>query len=182
MILSSEYGPRVMQHQKFSKLGLVKPSSLVERGVEAEIANILSGVANFGLSFNTWKSYECIINNLLRCQKHTNQSMDLPFNTTKMLTFVGWMIKRGLKDSSMNSYISALRMYHIALGHNEPVLREPIIKLILKGKSNWDVVQQKISGQVGRLPVTNLVLKLIKKRAVKANYKTEEKLILWAQL
>ena len=54
-------------HQKFSKLGLVTPGALIGRGVEPGIASILAGVANFGLSANTWKSYECIINNLYKC-------------------------------------------------------------------------------------------------------------------
>ena len=103
-------------------------------GVEQEISNILAGMANFGLASNTWKSYTVIINHLAKCEKDTRHSMDLPFDTAKMLTLVGWMVQRGLKSRSMSSYISALRMYHIALGYNEPVLREPMVKLILKGK------------------------------------------------
>ena len=166
--------------QKFSKLGLVTSESLVGRGVEPGIASILAGTANFGLSNNTWESYQCIINNLRRCQEAKGQSMDLPFTLVKMLTFTGWMIERGLKASSMNSYISALRMYHIAMGYNEPVLRDPIVKLILKGKSNWDAVKKKIAGEVGRLPVTSLVLKMIKRNALKATFDPEEKIILWA--
>ena len=106
--------------------------------------------------------------------------MDLPFNTTKMLTFVGWMIQRGLKARTMSTYISALRMYHIAMGYNEPVLREAIVKLILKGHANWDAVQKKIAGEVGRLPVTSLVLKLIKKKAIKADMPGIEKVMFWA--
>ena len=164
--------------QKYSKLGLVTPAAMV--GVEQGIADILCGMANFGLSANTWKSYECIINNLARCEEVTGKSMQLPFESSKMLTFVGWMIERGLKASSMNAYISALRMYHLALGYSEPVLREPIVKLTLKGKANWDKVQKMISGEVGRLPVTNVVLKLIKKELVKANIQGCEKVLLWA--
>ena len=166
--------------QKFSKLGLVTPGALVRRGVEPGIANILAGVANFGLSANTWKSYECIMNNLIKCERETMQIMDLPFDGTKMLTFVCWMITRGLKGSSMSSYISALRMYHIAMGYNEPVLREPIVKLILKGQSNWDMVRKKISGQVGRLPVSKKVLLLIKKMIQKQTLPQAEKLLVWA--
>ena len=167
-------------HQKFSKLGLVTPGALIGRGVEPGIASILAGVANCGLSANTWKSYECIRNNLRKCENETKQSMELPFNGTKMLTFVGWMITRELKASSMSSYISALRMYHIALGFNEPVLREPIVKLILKGQSNWDMVRKKISGQVGRLPVSKKVLLLIKKMIQKQSLPQSEKLLVWA--
>ena len=60
-------------HQKYSKLGLVTPASMI--GVELGIANILCGMANFGLSANTWKSYECIINNLARCEEATGKDM-----------------------------------------------------------------------------------------------------------
>ena len=86
------------------------------------------------ISIQHLKSYTVIINHLAKCEKDTRHSMDLPFDTAKMLTLVGWMVQRGLKSRSMSSYISALRMYHIALGYNEPVLREPMVKLILKGK------------------------------------------------
>ena len=63
------HGPIVTNRQKFSKLGLVKSQALVARGVEPGIATILAGTANFGLSTNTWRSYECIINNLGKCEK-----------------------------------------------------------------------------------------------------------------
>jgi site-specific recombinase XerC len=158
----------------------VNPASLASKGVDPEMAGILAGVANFGLAANTWKTYEVVINHLDKCQEETNHSMELPFNITNMLIFVGWMMNRGLKASTMSTYISALRMYHLAMGHNEPVLREPIVKLILKGKYNWDIVQKKISGEIGRLPVTALVLKLIKKKIIKADIQGLEKLLIWA--
>lgn len=177
-------GPRVALNQKYSKMGLVTPAALLNKGVDPDMANILAGVANFGLSSNTWKTYQCIIKHLGKCEECTGHSMELPFNTSKMLTLVGWMINsRGLKASSISVYISALRMYHLAMGFNAPVLREPIVQLILKGKSNWDMVQRKISGEVGRLPVTNLVLKLIKKNILKMStvgFPGEEKLLVWA--
>jgi hypothetical protein len=75
--------------QKFSKMGLVTSAVLENKGVKPGIACILAGVANFGLSSNTWKSYQCIINHLNRCEKSTGHSMELPFNTSKMLTLVG---------------------------------------------------------------------------------------------
>ena len=61
--------------QKFSKLGLVTPEGLTDRGVEPGIASILAGVANFGLAANTWKGYETIINHLERCSSETGNDM-----------------------------------------------------------------------------------------------------------
>jgi site-specific recombinase XerC len=174
-------GPIIGERQKYSKLGLVTSEVLTECGVEPGIASILAGVANFGLSANTWRGYETIINHLKRCSTETGCNMELPFDTAKTLNLVGWMIdSRNLKGATISKYLSALRMYHLALGYNEPALREPIVKLILKGKSNWDLVEKKISGEKGRLPVTANVLKLMKKKLVKASWPVKDKRIFWA--
>ena len=172
-------GPRPKQKQKYSKLGLVTPTMFGDKGVETEMADLLAGFANCGLSKSTHDTYSVVINHLTRCQQETGADMSLPMNTCQILTFVGWMIKRGLKARSMSTYISGLRMYHLALGFNEPTLREPMVKLILKGKENWEVVQRKLSGETRRLTVTITVLKLIKKQLIKVTWSLEEKLMIW---
>ena len=169
-----------MTQQKFSKLGLIHPSSIGHRGIDERMASVLAGMANFGLAKSTHDTYSVIRNHLGRCHDETGYDMELPFDTDKMLVLVGWMIHRGLKSSTMSTYISGLRMYHISLGYNEPVLREPIVKLILKGKENWDMVQKKMNGAVGRLAVTILVMKLIKKTLRRLEVTITERLMLWA--
>ena len=162
-------GPKIKERPKFSKLGLVTPATLEGRGVEPEMADLLAVFANCGLSRSLHETYSVVINHLTRCQEDTGEDMSLPMDTTKILTFVGWMIKRDLKSRTMSTYISGLRMYHLAMGYNEPGLREPIVKLILKGKENWESVMRKISGGVRRFAVTITELKIIKKTAAERN-------------
>ena len=173
-------GPAVSDKPKYSKLGLITPAFMEDRGIEADLAELLAGYANCGLSRSTHDTYCVVINHLKRCEQESGIDMSLPFNTAKMLCFVGWMIKRGLKSRTMSTYISGLRMYHLAIGFNEPILREPIVKLILKGKENWEYVQRKLAVITGRLAVIIAVLKLIKKQLIKEPIDCEEKLMLWA--
>ena len=58
-------------------------------------------------------------------------------------------------------------MYHLAMGHEVPCLREPMVKLILKGQENFDKVQEKIGNKKGRLPVTINMMRLLKKELLK---------------
>ena len=71
-------------------------------------------------------------------------------------------------------------MYHIAAGFNEPCLREPIVKLILKGQSNLDNLRKRIEGKMGRLPVTVNLMKLIKLELSKVRWSMEEVRLFWA--
>ena len=46
-------GPGRISRQKYSKIGMVDSDLFRDRGVEPEIAELLSGFANFGLASNT---------------------------------------------------------------------------------------------------------------------------------
>lgn len=167
-------------HQKFSSTGLVRMEALVDKVRNPETAQSLANKANFGLSGNTWATYQTSVNHLAKCSVETGVDMSLPFDTKKTFEFVGWMEARGLTGKTMSSYLSGVRMYHIAMGYDEPCLRKPVIKLILKGQQNWDNVQKKINGRVGRLPVTIRMMKLLKKNLCKVNWPTTEKRLFWA--
>ena len=145
-----------------------------------ETAVALTGKANFGLSVNTWKKYQTTINHIDQCRQDTGVDMDLPFNSSKTLEFVGWMEARGLKSNTMSSYLSGVRMYHITCGYNDPTLREPIVKMILKGQDNWDKLQDRINGKRGRLPVTIKMMKLMKRNLIKVGWSVQEKRLFWS--
>ena len=167
--------PRPGVQQKFSSKGLVSMDALGDKLRHPETAQALSLKTNFGLSSNTWATYQTTINHLDTCSKDTGADISLPFNVSKTLEFVGWMEARGLKSRTMSAYLSGLRMYHISLGYDEPSLRVPIVKLILKGQDNWDRVQAKLKGKEGRLPVTINMMKLLKNELRKAEWPVPEK-------
>ena len=145
-----------------------------------ETARQLAKVANFGLTARTKETYQTPINHISKCQEETGTDMTLPFDLNKTLEFIGWMIRKNLKSSTMSTYLSGISMYHIAMGHNEPSLREPMVKLILKGQGNIDKLRTRLSGKPGRLPVTVTMMKLLKVRLQKVDWAIEEVRLFWA--
>ena len=103
---------------------------------DAGTAEALARKANYGLTINTHESYKVAINHIRRCEEDVGVNMSLPFNQSKTLEFLGWMEARGLKSRSMSSYLSGVRSYHVASGFGDPFLRDPMVKLILKGQEN----------------------------------------------
>ena len=172
--------PVAAPYGKFSERGLVKPEALLSKIRNARTAEALSKKANFGLSANTHESYKTAINHIRRCEEETLVDMSLPFDEKKTLEFLGWMEARGLKSRSMSTYISGVRAYHIASGYKDPFMRDPMVKLILKGQDNWDKIQAKLEGKNGKLPITKNMMKLMKQNLIKVNWPICEKRLFWA--
>lgn len=107
--------------------------------------------------------------------------MDLPFDTKKTFTFVSYLLfDRGVKAKTCDKYLSGVRMFHLTKGLDVPVLRPPIISLILKGREHWDDIKDKLSKKPKRLPVTIKVMKLLKRRLRKMNWSEIKKKLVWA--
>ena len=158
----------------------MKPEALMNRVRNQKTAEALAKKANYGLAASTHDSYNTAINHLKRCEEETGVSMSLPFDDKKTMEFLGWMEARGLKSRSMSTYLSGIRAYHIATGHKDPFVRDPMVKLILKGQDNWDKLQDRLGGKLGKLPVTKNMMMLIKKNLIKTDWPKKEKRLLWA--
>ena len=169
-----------MSREKFSTKGLINVEALTAKLGDTGMAEALAKKANFGLSKQTWATYKTTINHLETCQRETGADLTLPFDSEKTLKFVGWMEARGLKSGTMSSYLSGVRMFHLACLFDEPCLREPLVKLILKGQDNYDKVKERLNGKVGRLPVTINVMKLLLIELRKVNWSLAEKRLFWA--
>ena len=158
----------------------MQESALQLRLRDKESAENLTKMANFGLARRTWSTYGSAVNNLNRCQEETGIDMSLPFDSNKVLEFIAWMKVKNLKSRSMSSYLSGVRMYHIASGFHEGVLREPLVKLILKGQANMEKIEELVGIRKGKLPVTISVMKLLKLRLAKVSWPMWEVRLLWA--
>ena len=172
--------PEATARGKFSNKGLVTASAFLSKVKNVKTAEALASKANFGLTANTHKTYQTSINHVKKCEEETGVSMALPFNESRTLEFLGWMEARGLKSRSMSSYLSGVRAYHIAMGFEDPFMRNPMVKLILKGQDNWDKLKEKMEGKRGKLPMTISMMKLLKKKLLNVNWPIEEKRLFWA--
>ena len=170
--------PKPVDVAKFSSTGLVKGDLLGRKINDQKMGKALAGKANFGLAKNTWATYQTTINHIKTCQLETGKDMSLPFDEVKTLIFVGWMEARGLKSSTMSTYLSGVRNYHINQLLDAPSLRIPLVKLVLKGQKNYDQLQDRM--KLGRLPVTISMLKLLKKNLGKVDWPLSEKRLFWS--
>ena len=167
--------------QKYSKYGMVKESVLMNKGIQPETAQTLAHFANFGLSKSSWSSYQTVENHLERCESATGKNMSLPFTLGKTLTFVGWLIEeRQVKSKTIEKYLSGLRMVHMTQGVDIPCLREPMVKLILSGKHNWDNMKERLDGKRKRDPITLDIMKFFKKKLISIEWEKEKKILFHA--
>ena len=71
-------------------------------------------------------------------------------------------------------------MAHLSRGIDSPHLRQPIIKMIIKGFAHSDALRSKLEKKLGRFLVTIPVLKYIKRKLNNINWPTEKKHRVWA--
>ena len=90
------------------------------------------------------------------------------------------MKERGCSGKTIDCYISAVRMAHLTRGFDCPHLRQPIIKIILKGQMHQDSLRQKLERKSTRLPVTIPVMRYIKHKLISTNWSFEKCLLVWA--
>lgn len=173
--------PEPTARNKYSNKGAFSSEMFSNWDIDEELQNILADRANKGLSDNTWKQYKCVFNHIKRCEKHLGKSMQLPFDLEKTLNFIGYLIdERNCSASTINSYLSALRMAHLTQGMDCPHLRQPIVDLILKGQAHHDSLKETIDRKASRLPVTIPILRYLKHTIMKMKWPLWRKYRLWA--
>ena len=128
------------------------PKSLMEAVIKA---------SNNSLANGTWQNYKVVETHLNRCQKIIGRRFEFPFTNNSVLVFVAYLLDRdNLKSSTIENYLSALRILHMTEGHIVTNLRPDIIRTLLKGKSNEDAIWDRKKEE--KLPVTVEVLALMR--------------------
>ena len=162
---------------KYCQIGMVNELMLIGKGLQPSAAKALAAFANHGLAQATWSSYSTVANHLEKCENDTGKDLSLPFNTEKTLIFVAWLLEvRKVKSVTVDKYLSGLRMIHLTQGLDIPSLRDPIVKLILTGKKNWDNVRETLEGKTKRDPVTFDMMKYFKKKLLTVNWSVKKKI------
>ena len=118
---------------------------------------------------------------LLKCAKDTKTQMELPLNNRQILIFIDWLARiRGLKGTTINTYLSGIRQMHIVQGLEPPIIRTGLVSLILKGLANRDGIDSRAVHMTGRLPMTMNVMLLLKRLIQNLQYSHIDKALIWA--
>ena len=145
---------------KYGPTGLFTPNSFNSITTNQELTTSLAVLANHSLTKKTWSSYSTAGKMLQNCCTETNTPLSYPLQENTIIIFIAWLNNRGLKASSINSYLSGIRQIHLTLGLNPPLIRSDLVTQLLTGKKKLDFC----SGNPNppRLPITPNLLRLLK--------------------
>ena len=165
---------------KYNTHGFAECSTFSNLGVSEQYTHLLSDAVNLALANNTKSQYNTAVKHLERIEKELGLDMSAPFNLTKTLNYVGYLLdNRGCSANTVGQYLSGIRMYHLCKGMDVSSLRPPIINLILKGREHWDNIKKTLNNKPQRVPVTVKVMKYLKRVINRENWTAEKKLRIW---
>ena len=164
---------------KYGEKGLFEEGNFAHLSILPSWRAALAATANAGLAKSTWSSYKTGIKMFQLCCRETNAQVSFPLDHDSIVTFVAWMLNRGLAASTMQTYITSLRQFHSLNNFMPPTLRSPLVNIVLEGKKHLDAIQARTNPKKRRLPMTPTVMKLLKKNLKDSNHKKEEQLLIW---
>ena len=116
---------------------------------------------------------------LQKCRQETNLVLSLPLDKDGILTFIGWLLNRGLSSSTIETYLGSLRQLYLQEGLDPSSIRSELVRQIIRGRKNETLSVKTIGENKHRLPVTPTILKLLKIFIKEQNFKKGKKLLLW---
>ena len=165
---------------KYSSEGGFKKRHL--KNLPNKVSTIIAEAANYSVAKNTWRSYSTARQHILKAGKWANVKMSIPFTLEMTLTYVAYLRGKSkpCKSDTIGKYLSGLRMVHLEMGHNPVFLRANMVKQVLSGAAQMDILKEKIEGRPERLAVTVPVLKLLKQAIKCESWNQSKKRLVWA--
>ena len=161
---------------KYSAHGAYSGISFKKYKLPSSIVSALVTAVNHSLAEGTFKSYKTAERHITRCEKETKVKLRFPFGEKEILTYIGWLVAcRKVSVSTIEKYLSGIRLVHLKKGFNVPALRPEIVKVVLTGLSQKEKIQIRIGKKVERLPVTISVLELIRHELKKSPWTVSKK-------
>ena len=180
-MFSTLTGPQPVARQKHSGVGGFSVDSFLDHGVPLELAPCLVEAGNFGLAATSWKTYETVARHVAACQRDIGRVLPMPFTVGDVLTFLAWLVdRRAVRAKTVMVYMSGLRMLHFQCGFFDVQLQSQIVRHIVTGLKQRDLVADKTSGREGRLPVTLEVLEKIRLKLQRSNFPLHRRRLIWA--
>ena len=140
----------------------------------------LADALNHAVANNTWRSYQTAANHVTRISKELGITLVFPFSLEDTLTYLGYLISvRKVSGSTLEKYMSGLRMAHLTRGHFSPWIRPDVVKMMITGIQNKEQVRKRMEGKKGRLPITPLMLRSLRSKLIAAKMRTTKKRLIW---
>ena len=172
--------PKPGYKQKYSSKGGYSTKTFEKYKLPPSIVMTLVRAANHSLATSTWKSYSTAENHIKRCEAETGIKLRFPFKTKETLTYIGWLLNsRKVCASTVEKYMSGIRLAHLKAGHVVPALKPDIVKAVIDGAAQSERIKDRLKEKPERLAVTPATLKLIKHELKKSNWSIARKRLIW---
>ena len=146
----------------YGEKGLYTMDSFADTNLPTGLESALVSMANNSLAKGTWSTYTTAYKHVVACQDETGRNITFPMTKNDVLLFTSWLLRtRGIKASSAEVYLSALRQIHLVKGLEVPTLCPDIVKTIIQGAKNKDTIRDRLEGTPKRLPVIISLMKMI---------------------
>ena len=168
--------PKPKEICKYSSHGPYSGRTFQKYKLPPKVVSVLITAANHSLAQGTFKSYKTAERHIIRCEKDMKVKLRFPFGDKEVLTYIGWLVStRKVSVKTVEKYLAGIRLAHLKEGHNVPVLRPEIIRIILNGLTQREKIQLRLEKKAERLPVTVSVLELIRHELKKSHWPIEKK-------
>ena len=105
-------------------------------GLQPELASALVGAANHSLASSTWRSYSSVWRMVGKIARETGLTFRFPLTMAMVRNLVGLLIKRGMKSSTVLSYMASLKQAHRLRGLDTSSMEDVVVKAAVRGMKN----------------------------------------------
>ena len=145
------------------------PTSDIPEALLGRFSELLSA----SLATNTWKSLDSVTRSVESIAQEFALDLSMPWNSSKLLSFVLGGSVRGWRASTLRSYVSRVSSLHQLLGLDQVPI-SPWARRMLVGLENSEATKP------NKLAVTPFYMRMIREQLVKANWTRQRKRIFWA--
>ena len=170
------------QIAKYNSFAIVPPRTdrMLGPGAPEVYHSVIEEAIAASVAKDTKSSYGTAINMLAKCQETLGREMSLPLSDQDVLCFVAFMADRGVLDSTISSYLSAIRLAMLSVGHQCINMRTPVVTQVLKGIKNLKRDPQLAAQKKTRRAMTVDHLKLLGHALARSNWSEYTKSLVWA--
>jgi len=131
------------------------------------------------LSQSTWRKNASAFNCFTEFEKFTGTKNIWPLNDKTVNTFVEWsLLKKGLKHSTVSSYLSSLNFLHKVQGLNGSSCTNFLAKTLIRGAENLDFYKHLTKGS--RKVMTLSLLKILGHQLSISGWSKDSIQVIWA--
>ena len=165
---------------KYNGQGFAKKEAMLSLGVHDQLAGSIAVAMNMGTSKATKDQYSTAIKHAARVEQDLGVDMQLPWNVTKTLNYVGFLLEiRKCSAKTVGCYLSGIRMWHLCNGFDQACLRPDIVNLVLKGREHFEEAKKTLEGKPKRVAMTIPMMKLLLRKIRESEMNNEMKTRVW---